>query len=274
MTSPVQRCKNAKSSTAWLRLSLAIAGALLAAPCLADEPIATDRPDFVESSATVGQGRFQIETSVAWERDDQSGVRDEVFTTPTLLRYGVSQNWELRLETDGWMRQTLRDSFGRQRATGVADTSIGVKYHITRNGVGGASMAWLVNADVASGSKAFAGHGVRPSLRFVAEWELPSDLALGIMPGVIRDNDGNGRDFTAGIFGVVVGKALTSRFRAFGEVAAQQIVRERDGDDVVVFSLGAAYLVTNDLQLDMAASAGITGSSPDQALTFGLSRRW
>ena len=41
---------------------------------------------------TVGRGTFQIETSV--ERDDQSHERD--LSTPTLLRYGVSRNFELQ----------------------------------------------------------------------------------------------------------------------------------------------------------------------------------
>ena len=40
---------------------------LLAAPLAAQEPIATDRPDFVESSQVVGPSAFQIETSAAFE---------------------------------------------------------------------------------------------------------------------------------------------------------------------------------------------------------------
>jgi len=49
------------------RISIALVLSMGAAtsPAWADDPIATDRPDFVESSQTVGLGRWQIETSVA-----------------------------------------------------------------------------------------------------------------------------------------------------------------------------------------------------------------
>src|SRR5882672_7148159 len=75
----------------------------LAAPPLRADEINTDRPDFVESSAVVGRGRFQLETSVAGERDNAGGLRLRTLSTPTLLRLGVSENIELRVESDGAM---------------------------------------------------------------------------------------------------------------------------------------------------------------------------
>jgi hypothetical protein len=245
-------------------------------PCVAagSDPIATDRPDFVESSATVGDGRIQIETSTAWDRSEEAGLREEVFATPTLLRVGVAENWELRLESDGWLRRTVRDAVGRESDSGMADVSIGAKYHVAGSGENGPSLAWLIHADLATGARAFAGHGVRPSVRLVAEWELPNDMSLGVMPGVIRDDDGNGHGFTAGIFGVVVGKGWTSRFRTFAELAAPQITSKRNGGDVLLLDLGGAYLLDDNTQLDIAASAGLTDESPDRALTIGFSRRW
>ncbi|MFY8124197.1 MAG: hypothetical protein ACOVKB_08160, partial [Silanimonas sp.] len=46
-------------------IALVLSMGAAASPAWADDPIATDRPDFVESSQTVGLGRWQIETSVA-----------------------------------------------------------------------------------------------------------------------------------------------------------------------------------------------------------------
>ncbi len=51
-----------------------------------DDTIATDRPDFVESSNVVGKGRFQVETSIGMDRSKSAGVRERTWATPTLLR--------------------------------------------------------------------------------------------------------------------------------------------------------------------------------------------
>ena len=245
---------------------LAFLALLAAADAHAGDPIATDRPDFVESSNTVGQGRFQIETSVAWERDGDA----RLFSTPTLFRLGISPNWELRLESDGWMRASVDGDHG----TGLADVAIGAKYHVAGSEDRGPSLGWLVHADLPSGAAGFRGHGVRPSLRFVAEWELEGGYSLGLMPGLAYQSDDTGRRYTAGIFGVVVGKSWNDRFRTFAELALPQIASGADGGTVATLDLGGAWLVNDDVQLDLAYSGGLNRYTPDHALTLGVSVRF
>lgn len=238
-----------------------------------EDPIATDRPDFVESSATVGLRRWQIETSMAWENDRDSGFKATAWSTPTLLRYGVADNWELRFETDGLIDARLRGPGLRLDENGMSDVSIGAKYHVPGSGEGGPSMAWLFHLDLDSGSRAFRGDGVRPSVRMVAEWELGNDIGIGMMPGLIYDNDGGDR-FVAGIFGVVIGKGWTDRFRTFAEIALPQIARSDRGGTLATLDLGGAYLIGNNVQWDFAASLGLNDRTPDLGVTTGLSIRW
>ena len=112
------------------------------------------------------------------------------------------------------------------------------------------------------------------SVRLVAEWELPNDYALGVMPGLVHESDDGGRRYTAGIVGVVVGKAWTPRFRTFAEVALPQIARGDDGGTVALLDLGGAWLLSDDVQLDAAYSAGLNRRSPDHGVTLGLSARF
>ena len=225
----------------------------------------TDRPDVVESSNVVGKGRFQIETSFASERDKVAGVKTTTRTTPTLLRYGLTDNTELRLETDGFIRD------GRDH--GFADTAIGLKWH-THDGdeaTGRPSVGWLFHADLDSGSQPFRGHGIRPSVRMVAEWELPNDWSVGVMPGVLRDTNDGGKHFIAGSLAVVLGKAWTHEFRTFVEVAGHQLTSAKNGGSVITYDVGMAYLITPTMQVDTAISLGANDRTPDRQWTVGLS---
>ena len=227
--------------------------------------MATDRPDVVESSAVVGKGRFQVETSYAAETDKAGGVKTTTRMTPTLLRYGITDHTELRLETDGFLRD------GQDH--GFSDVSLGLKWH-THDGddaSGKPSIAWLFHADLDSGSQPFRGHGLRPSVRMVAEWALPSDMSFGVMPGLLRDTNEDGRHFVAGIFAVTLGKSWTDEFRTFIEVAGQQLTSRKNGGSVVTYDAGAAYLLSPTMQVDAAVSIGANDHTPDRLWTVGFS---
>lgn len=219
----------------------------------------------------VGLNHFQIETSVLAERMRQDAIHTRSYSTPTLLRYGVSDTLELRVETDGRTaeRATLPDGTRRSLA-GYADTSLGVKWHVLDDAPGVPSVGVLLHADLASGSPSFRGQGVRPSLRVAAEWDLPAGMALGVMPGVGIERNDIGR-YSYGILGVVLGKELTPDVRGFVEVAAPQIARGRDGGTVATFDVGAAWLVSERCQLDAMLSFGLNRRTPDAALTVGFS---
>jgi hypothetical protein len=263
------------SSPRFIRAFLAInvlAGCtVLPATAAEDEGIVTDRPDFVESSNVVGRGRFQVETSVLAERARESGARIRTVSTPTLLRYGVGDTVELRLESDGRVVEHTRSGAIGSTAAGAADTSVGVKWHVLDGAPGVPSVGVLLHADLASGSDAFRGQGVRPSLRVAAEWDLPGGLALGLMPGVGLERNAAGGRYRYGIFGAVLGTAITPSVRGFVEVAMPQIARARNGGTRATFDAGAGWLLSERCQLDAMLAAGLNRRTPDVALTIGFS---
>jgi len=239
------------------------------------DTIATDRPDFVESSVVVGKGRVQIETSVAYERSVRDGVRERATSTPTLLRFGVADTLELRVETDGRVHNWVRaaDHYLDRGASGMADTSLGVKWH-ARDGDeqrGMASLGVLLHVDLPSGARAVRADGPRPSLRGVAEWELPQDFSLGVMPGIASERNDDGHRFTSGIFAVVLGKEFAPGWRGFVEVSAPRIAHAVDGGSQLSFDLGAAWVLNRRCQVDAALSRGLNRHTADLAVTVGLS---
>jgi hypothetical protein len=257
------------------RLLAAVLSALCSSMTHAEQAdtIVTDRPDFVESSNVVGKGRFQLETSVLAERKRDDVSRDTTLSTPTLLRVGLNDVLELRFETDGRTvaRSTDSASGFRTVQAGYSDTSIGVKWHLADEHEGAPSLAVLVHGDLPSGSSGMRGDGVRPSLRLSAEWELPGEMSLGVMPGIASDRNAQGGRFHYGIFGAVLGKDFTETTRGFVEIATPQVARAADGGTLATFDIGAAWLLSPSCQLDTMLSRGLNRRTADLSWTVGLS---
>src|SRR5215207_9327340 len=81
-----------------------------------DEPLVTDRPDFTESPATVGQGVVQLETGYTFTTDSAGGLRTTNHSFPeSLWRIGMLADWlEFRIV---WNYEVERT-----RAGGMVDT--------------------------------------------------------------------------------------------------------------------------------------------------------
>jgi hypothetical protein len=253
------------------------AALLFAAPLLAmaaeKDEIVTDRPDFVESSNVVGAGRFQLETSLAMDRNKAGGFKDRSYSTPTLFRFGITDTLELRVETDGRIHNKS-DNLATGASTtqnGYADTSVGVKWHAVDEDGMRPSMGVLAHFDLDSGSGPFRAQGRGGSLRLAAEWELPGEMALGVMPGVAWQHDDDGRRYTSGIFGIVLGKSWTERWRTFVEYSAPQIARASHGGSQHTVDIGTAYLLADTVQVDTALSRGLNNNTPDWSWTVGFS---
>jgi len=246
----------------------AVALFVVASPARALGPIDTDGPDFVESSEVVPKGHFQYEidaTSVSNGRPAPSGA---MFSTPTLLRYGNAENFELRIETEGYIRQ--------DGSSGLGSTAFGLKWH-SQDGdesLGKPSVSWLLHFDTPSGSEQFKGNGIRPSLRSVMTWDLPNDLALGVMPGIKYDTREDGQRFTSAILGVVLNRRFSERIRAFVEFSAPRIAPAIDGGVLASWDIGAAYLVNNELQLGFRAGVAANRNSPGSYVLFEIAQRF
>jgi len=230
--------------------------------------IVTDRPDFVESSATVGRRAFQIETSIAYEATGSSPARSAAWSTPTLLRFGLGETWELRFESDLVVRDASSPALPGDG--GLADAALGVKWHVLDASGSLPSTALLAHVEVPTGSRALRGDGPTPSLRAVGEWTLPGGMSAGIMPGV-RVRPANDRHRVEGILGVVVGATLVPSLRAFGELAFERLAAARHGGVDGTWNAGLAWLVTDMLQLDAAVSLAATREASDFGMTVGVS---
>src|ERR1700736_5123197 len=93
---------------------------LVASAALAQDSglINPDRPGIADGSAVVGRGIFQLEAGLERDHDSSGG---HSLATPLLLRYGISKDFEFRLEGNGYIHAN--------GANGFAPLSLGAKYH-------------------------------------------------------------------------------------------------------------------------------------------------
>ena len=256
---------------AWTRIVRVAAlgwGLLLGSAAFAAEPIDTDGPDFVESSEVVPRGRFQYELDVSAFKPRRSPPDSPGKATTLLLKYGLIENFELRIQSDGYVQQ------GAQ--SGRGDTAFGIKWHSQDRdaAAGKPAVSWILHFDTATGTRAFQGHGTRPNLRSVITWDLPHDLALGLMPGIRYDARTDGHRYPSAIFGAVLNKRITGKFRAFIEMSATQIARASNGGVLASWDVGVAYLVTPDTQIGARAGLGANQNSPKNYVLFELAQRF
>jgi hypothetical protein len=258
-------------------LALACAGAHAQAnnPGNDDDAISPDRPDFVNSSKVVGKGRLQVEAGLQWERERDEEVHARTLTTPLTLRYGIGESFELRLETDGRtiVHGVDPDSGARADAAGYADSMLGFKWHIADQQGSVPSYGLIVEATVPSGSRSLRGQGVRPVVYLPAEWDLPNDFSVGIMPGFGADHNDAGARYGYGVMAVSVDKGFGERLHGFLEVAMPQIARADNGGTQAALDTGATWLVNKDCSVDAILAHGLNHRTPGLTLGFGVSFR-
>ncbi len=148
----------------------------------ADEPIATDRPDFTESASTVPLGRWQLESGGTFER----GTRGRSSSGPEmLLRYGHASEWELRIGAPSF--SSIRD--GSTRSQGWGDVSVGVKRSF-RPGANGVNAAVILATFLPTGEGEFGANRAEPEAKFCVAKDLDARTTLSGMAAIAWPADG------------------------------------------------------------------------------------
>jgi hypothetical protein len=223
---------------------------LAASPAFSQESeIVADRPGLADGSVTVGRGVAQLEAGVTREGDE------ELLTIPLLLRYGLTDRIELRLESD---------TFGiAEDDNDIAPVALGFKWRFRDGDV---PLSIIANVQPPSGG------GILRTSEFETEARLVSDIALAndfsLTPNV-------GVHFVEG--GEATAVFAASLEHPLGPLGAFIDFESRiaDGDTSMIIDGGFAWVVRPDTQLDLSAGVDVTGDQyPDWFIGVGYSRRF
>lgn len=236
-----------------------------------DEPLVTDRPDFTESSSTVGRGVLQLEMGYTYACDNDGTDQTITHSYPEpLFRYGVFAEWlELRV---GW--NYANEFANGVEASGAEDLYLGFKIGITPQEGILPEMALIPQLTVPTGADVFSADEVLPGLNWVYGWEINDLISIGSSTQFNRTIDEiTDADYTEWAQSCVVGCTLTDRVGAYTEWFAFFPHSADTAKPKHSFNGGFTYLINNDIQWDVFAGVGLNDAADDYFVGTGISIR-
>jgi hypothetical protein len=237
--------------------------------------INADRPGIADGSRVIQSRQLQIEIGAQEERRRDGGVRTTTTFVPLLIRFGVADRLEARVESNSLTSNATNSSnFPTTRATGYSPVSIGAKYQLyDSNGENRRSLGVIARLFAPSGSSNFRADRNAGDVRLAADWDFAPQLSLNPNIGVARQEDDQGRTFAAALGAMTLSYSPTDRISPFVDLGAQSPETPGGGAAIIV-DAGLGYIVGRDLQLDVSGGRGFHGSTPPRPfIAVGVSIR-
>lgn len=255
-------------------LALALAAPGYAQPAAQEESeICADRPGLASSTCIVPRNRVQVELAIDWSFQEDGGDRTDTFLAgDTVVRVGVDDKTEAQF---GWTALgSVRERSEGLVSTddGVGDAFVGVRRSLHEKD--GVAIALQGRFSLPIGGSAIGSGDWGAELLVALGLEI-GETELLITPSIAAapDADRDGRHLAYGL-AAGLGFNLSKRLSTVIDLA---VARDEDPlgtttEAVAAFAL--AYLVANDLQLDVGAVIGLNEDAADLELYVGAAKRF
>ncbi|MGH8232668.1 MAG: transporter [Rhodanobacteraceae bacterium] len=259
----------------WSLLSCALAiaaGTAVAAQAqsFSEQTISTDRPGMLFGTSIVPAGHLQIESGMlTFQNSEIPGGDSSLLSTPTFLRYGLSDLFELQMGVSPYNSLTMR-SFGRSESfSGPGDIQLGAKYALMAGGAGIPSITLVGFVTVPSGDGAISGGRPAYNIDAVAAWQFADDSALSTMIGYTQTPISGDQYADSGALAASVSHSINDRLGFYVEAGC--FPGFHHAADTAVAGGGITYLLTNHLQIDGFFDVGLNHASPNSLAGTGIS---
>ncbi len=229
-----------------------------------------DMPTFVPNAAIVGQGDIQVETGITHAQAGSGLTLLRTWGTPTLLRFGMPNNYEFRVQSNIYSRVRTNALVGN----GVGDMTIGLKANVPQTMSRDLTLAVVLQAGLPSGSTQVKNGitGVRPEGLFMGTWRLPNSSSLGGVIGLRSDVDMNNERFKSGLIGGNLGHTWNPKVSSYTELTVAPWRNERRGGRNVIWDFGSAWRPMPATQINGTVGFGVTKNDTKLAWTLGVTR--
>jgi hypothetical protein len=232
-------------------------------------PIVPDRPGQTNPPSVIASGTVQLETGFSRETINAGGIQTINYLYNTsLVRLGLMTNCELRMVVE--YAGTRTDSGSQSSALqGFNPVSIGTKIMICpEKGIIPQTAMNVALTLPYVGRREFRPTFLAPSFFLLMQNTLSERLSLGYNLGLQWDgNQPNATEVYSISPSLTVAEGL-SIFAEFYGFSTEKSVSDYRAD------MGCAYLVTDNVQVDISGGVGLNVAAPDSFVAFGLAWRF
>jgi len=224
-----------------------------------------DTADIPDSAFTVPVGVTYFETSLSYI--SSKGTRERDYSTNTLIRAGLWQDFELRISTPGIIHQHAPD----ESTTGFGPLTFGFKQHIWAEVEECCIPAFGIIAQVTAptASAGFDDGTAIPTVFFNFDYSLPEDAYFEVNFGITGLHDDDGDRFVQGNFLWSLGKEWTENFTTFFHGFCN-VPSGSGSDSELLMGPGMIWFVSKQVAMDFSYNFGLTDDTDHRFLRLGL----
>lgn len=230
-----------------------------------NETIRTGRPGQAIGAFTVGKNILQFQQGLDYYSFADTKFPPRGFVSNNVVRFGILETVELSALIDYQYENTKFDT-NSVSLSGLSNLHFGFRLHINDQKGWIPTTGFQMRLKIPKVSNDFGSTQLATVMVFVANWSLPKSMSIAT--NWILSYNGNDHYPTGKYvlnFGFPIYKKWSGFIENYGQVR-QNIFQTR-------FDGGFAYLINNNMQLDLSAGYGNNQSVQDYFLSTGISWR-
>lgn len=223
--------------------------------------IEADRPDQTETPAIVPKGMIQVESGFSFQK---KGSNNYSYTLPsTLWKYGVNENFELRLITE-----IISEKNYNEKQNGLLPLFIGFKVNLSEEKGIIPKISLIAHIGLPKmASSNYKTEYLTPEFRFTMQHSLSEKWSLGYNIGAEWDGLTPKPTF---VYTLTTGYSIDEKLGSYIELFGFATQNKKTNHNL---DGGLTYLITNNFMVDLSSGFGITEVDFEHYFALGISFR-
>lgn len=246
-----------------LTIGLMLVGAANTITAQYSETIRSDRPGQANSSYSIGKGMLQVQSGIDFEENQILPTTWTNLKSNTVVRYGVGERIDINGSVDVARQKNSQTGIEKWHPMFFHSWTLGTRVNFLEGK--GAVPAVAVQASVFGPFRGLGLQDVGATMLLSATETLSKRFSLLVNLGVTDIGYASRRVFYVVNLGYSISPKLSTYIENYGNVWFGTLVNRWDG--------GFAYLLRNNLQLDLYGGLGRNSSLVDYLVSGGVSWR-